>query len=302
MTPPNHRLGMSLQVCLLGFGEVGQALAADFIARGVSGLVAWDVLFAVPDSLPRRAAQAQGVRVGANIEAAIPGADLVISAVTAAQDVAAARSVAPHLKRNAYFLDVNSVSPGAKVEASQLIEAAGARYVESAIMSPIAPKRAASPMLFGGPHAVQFLPLARQLGFAGASVFSDRIGSASAAKMCRSVVVKGMEALLGESLLAARRYGVENAVLESLGSLLTTDDWQAHARYMISRSLVHGRRRAEEMREVARTVVEAGFEPRMSRACAVWQDWAAAHRAAAAHEDLDDMLDSMTDGRSRGSI
>jgi 3-hydroxyisobutyrate dehydrogenase-like beta-hydroxyacid dehydrogenase len=119
--------------------------------------------------------------------------------------------------------------------------------------------------------------------------------------MCRSVIVKGMEALLGESLLAARRYGVEGAVLESLGSLLNSDDWRAQARYMISRSLVHGRRRAEEMREVARTVGEAGFEPRMSSACAVWQDWASAHRAAAAHEDLNDMLDSMTGGRSRGT-
>lgn len=293
---------MSLQVCLLGFGEVGQALAVDLTARGVSGLVAWDILFPVPDSGPRRASEAKGVRAGTSIEDAIPGTDLVISAVTAAQDVAAARSVAPHLKRNAYFLDVNSVSPGAKVEASQIVAAAGARYVEAAIMSPIAPKRAASPMLLGGPHAAEFLPLARQLGFAGASVFSDRIGSASAAKMCRSVVVKGMEALLGESLLAARRYGVENAVLDSLSSLLTTENWRVQARYMISRSLVHGRRRAEEMREVARTVGEAGFEPRMSSACAVWQDWAAAHRAAAAHEDLDDMLDSMTEGRSRGSI
>jgi 3-hydroxyisobutyrate dehydrogenase-like beta-hydroxyacid dehydrogenase len=292
---------MSLQVCLLGFGEVGQALAVDLTARGVPDLVAWDILFAVADSGPRRAAAAKSVRAAASIEDAIATADLVISAVTAAQDAAAARSVVPYLERNAWYLDVNSVSPGVKVEVSQIVAAAGGRYVESAIMSPINPRRAASPMLLGGPHAAEFLPIARQLGFAGARVFSDRIGSASAAKMCRSVIVKGMEALLGESLLAARRYGVENAVLDSLGSLLSADDWRAQARYMISRSLVHGRRRAEEMREVARTVVEAGFEPRMSSACAVWQDWASAHRPAAAHEDLNDLLDAITDGRSRGT-
>jgi 3-hydroxyisobutyrate dehydrogenase-like beta-hydroxyacid dehydrogenase len=293
---------MSLRVCLLGFGEVGQALAVDLGARGVSDLMAWDILFPVADSAPSRALAAKGLRAGANVADAIATADLVVSAVTAAQDVVAARSVAPHLKRNAYLLDVNSVSPAVKVEASQIVEAAGGRYVEAAIMSPINPQRAASPMLFGGPHAAEFLPIARQLGFSGASVFSDRVGSASAAKMCRSVIVKGMEALLGESLLAARRYGVEDAVLESLGSLLAKDDWHAQARYMISRSLIHGRRRAEEMREVARTIVEAGFEPRMSSACAVWQDWAAAHRAAAAHEDLKDMLDSMTEVRSRRSV
>lgn len=293
---------MSLRVCLLGFGEVGQALAVDLGARGVSDLAAWDILFPVLDSAPSRAIAAKGLRASASLADAVCDADLVISAVTAGQDVAAARSVAPHLKRNAHFLDVNSVSPAVKVETSQIVERAGGRYVEAAIMSPINPQRAASPMLFGGPHAAEFLPIARQLGFSSASVFSDRVGSASAAKMCRSVIVKGMEALLGESLLAARRYGVADAVLDSLGSLLAKDDWHAQARYMISRSLIHGRRRAEEMREVARTIVEAGFEPRMSSACAVWQDWAAAHRAAAAHEDLNDVLDAMTDGRSRGSV
>lgn len=280
---------MSLRICLLGFGEVGQALAVDLGARGIQTFAVWDILFPVPDSPPRRAVVVQNIRAAISAQEAVANADLVISAVTASQDVAAARSVAPDLKRGAYFLDVNSVSPAVKVETSQIVETAGGRYIEAAIMSPINPKRAASPMLFGGPHAAEFLPIGRQLGFSGASVFSDRIGSASAAKMCRSVIVKGMEALLGESLLAARRYGVEDAVLDSLGTLLAKNDWHAQARYMISRSLIHGRRRAEEMREVARTIVEAGFEPRMSSACAVWQDWAAAHRAAAAHEDLNDM-------------
>ena len=90
---------MSLQVCLLGFGEVGQALAVDFAARGVTGLVAWDVLFPVADSAPRRATAAKSVRAAANVQDAAADADLVISAVTAAQDVAAARSVVPHLRR-----------------------------------------------------------------------------------------------------------------------------------------------------------------------------------------------------------
>jgi 3-hydroxyisobutyrate dehydrogenase-like beta-hydroxyacid dehydrogenase len=293
---------MSRRVSLLGFGEVGQALALDLGARGVSDLLAWDILFAVPDSPPRRAVIGQKARAAASVQEGIADADLIISAVTAAQAVAAARAAAQYLKRGAHFLDVNSVSPAVKVETCQIVEAYGGRYVEAAIMSPINPKRAAAPMLLGGPHAAEFLPIARQLGFSGASVFSDRVGNASAAKMCRSVIVKGMEALLGESLLAARRYGVEEAVLDSLGSLLAQENWHVHARYMISRSLIHGRRRAEEMREVARTVVEAGFEPRMSSACAVWQDWAAAHRAAAAHEDLNDMLDAMMQGRSRGGV
>jgi 3-hydroxyisobutyrate dehydrogenase-like beta-hydroxyacid dehydrogenase len=224
-------------------------------------------------------------------------ADLVISAVTAAQIVEAARSVAPHLKRDAWYFDLNSTSPAAKQRAGELIDGAGGRFVEAAIMSPIAPKGGASPMLLGGPHASAFQSLAQQLGFSHADVMPGKLGAAAAAKMCRSVVVKGMEALMLESLLAARRHGVEREVLESLRSL-RLEDWRSSGRYMISRALIHGRRRAEEMREAARTVQEAGLEPRMSGACVGWQSWAGEHAGAASHEDLEAMLDALLPKRS----
>jgi 3-hydroxyisobutyrate dehydrogenase-like beta-hydroxyacid dehydrogenase len=192
-----------------------------------------------------------------------------------------------------WFLDLNSVSPGVKRQAARLIGERGARYVEAAVMAPVPPKRLATAMLLGGPHAAAFLPLAQRLGFAGAQVFSNEIGRASAAKMCRSVLVKGMEALLAESLLAARSHGVDEAVLASMRDVLPATDWRAVARYMISRSLRHGVRRAEEMREVARTLAEAGVEPSMSRACVERQSWAAQHRDAAAASTLESMLDAI---------
>ena len=131
-----------------------------------------------------------------------------------------------------------------------MIEAAGGRYVEAAVMSPIAPRRLGSPLLLGGPHARQFLPLAQALGFSGVDgLCRRRSAAASAAKMCRCVIVKGLEALLAESLLTARRHGVEAAVLASLQDLFPVGDWDELARYMISRSVQHGRRRAEEMAE-----------------------------------------------------
>lgn len=285
-------------ICLLGFGEVGQTLAADFRAAGVTRLTAFDLLFKDPRSACTRAAIEANIRVANSAVEAVATADLVMSAVTAAQDVAAARSVVRAMKPGAYFLDVNSVSPSVKTEAAALIDSGGARYVEAAIMSPINPKRIGSPMLFGGKHAAAFLPLALELGFSGAEVFSDQIGRASAAKMCRSVMIKGMEALLAESLLSARYYGVESTVIDSLRNLFPAADWSTLARYMISRSLVHGRRRAEEMREVAQTVQEAGLQPHMSTACAERQDWAANFRDAASIDELDAMLDAVL-GRAK---
>lgn len=285
---------MSIQrICLLGFGEVGQLLATDFRAAGVMHLAAFDLRFKDPESACERAAVAAGVRVASSAGEAVADADLIVNAVTAAQDLAATRSVLGTVKRAAYCLDVNSVSPGVKAQAADLIDATGGRYVEAAIMSPIAPKRVASPMLLGGKHAITFLPLAQKLGFSGAQVFSDQVGRASAAKMCRSVMIKGMEALLTESLLTARHYGVESTVIDSLRNLFPATDWTAVARYMISRSLTHGRRRAEEMREVAQTVTEAGLQPHMSAACAQRQDWAGAFREMASIEELEGMLDAV---------
>ncbi len=280
-------------ICLLGFGEVGQTLAADFKAAGITQLTAYDLLFKDAASACTRAAIAAKLHVANSAVEAVATADLVVSAVTAAQDIAAARAVVGAMKPGAYFLDVNSVSPGVKREAATLIDCAGGRYIEAAIMSPINPNGAGSPMLFGGRHAMGFLPLAQQLGFSRAEVFSEQIGRASAAKMCRSVMIKGMEALLTESLLSARHYGVESTVIDSLRNLFPGADWPTLARYMISRSLTHGKRRAEEMREVARTVTEAGLQPQMSAACAQRQDWAADFREAASIEALDAMLDAV---------
>jgi 3-hydroxyisobutyrate dehydrogenase-like beta-hydroxyacid dehydrogenase len=278
-------------ICLLGFGEVGQALAPELRAH-TGSLAAWDLKFSDAASAASLAAPRLGVLAASDACAAVADADLVISAVTAAQTGEAARSAAPHLKQGAWYFDLNSCSPAAKTAAAAAIDSAGGRFVEAAIMSPIAPRNSAAPMLLGGAHAAAFASIAQELGFTGVTVFSGKLGAASAAKMCRSVIVKGLEALVLESLLAARSFGVERAVLESLHTL-SLDDWRAQSRYMISRALIHGRRRAEEMREAAHTVAEAGFAPGMSNACADWQEWASHRFAADSTPDLESLLDTL---------
>ncbi len=284
-------------ICLLGFGEVGQVLAEDFSGKGFT---AWDLKFADPAADPARALAGYGLVVPASAHDAVSDADVIISAVTAAQDEAAARSVAGGLGPGSWFMDVNSAAPAQKQAAARVIAAAGGRYVEAVIMSPIGTKRIASPMLLGGPHAQAFLPVVQGLGFSGASVFSAEIGPASATKLCRSIIIKGLEALLTESMLAARHYGVEHTVLASLSDFFPGQDWEKLARYMIERGLQHGTRRAEEMREAAATVAAAGLEPSMSDATAARQDWAAGHRAALQAENLEAMLDRVLQDMKTG--
>lgn len=82
-------------------------------------------------------------------------------------------------------------------------------------------------------------------------------------------------------------------MLESLENLLTDDDWTSAAHYMLSRSLLHGWRRAEEMQEAARTVAEAGIEPWMSEACARRQARTASFAADVQASGFEDLLDAI---------
>jgi 3-hydroxyisobutyrate dehydrogenase-like beta-hydroxyacid dehydrogenase len=274
---------MTIQtIALIGLGEVGRVIAADLPSH--LAVTAFDTHAAKLDK-PGRATVCGSAAV------AVSQADLVISAVTAAQTVAAAKSVLPGLKSGAWYMDLNSASPEAKIAAGEVIASAAGRYVETAVMSPIEPKRLASPMLLGGPWAQEFAAVVRDLGFVEAKFYSETPGKASATKLCRSVMIKGLEALISESLLSARHYGVEDTVLESLNNLFPHADWQGYARYMISRTLEHGARRAEEMEEAARTVAGAGVTPLMSKATVERQAWAPDYSKALEETDLKAMLD-----------
>ncbi len=288
-----------MNITFIGLGEVGAILAED-LARHAPR-VAWDLQFANASSIPVRNAHALDVRVATSAQDASHDAQLIISAVTASQTIAAAREVAAAIAPGAFYLDLNSAAAATKVEAAALITSAGGRYVEAAVMSPILPKRIGAPMLLGGPHAREAQPMLTEIGFSGAQFYVDVVGAAAAVKLCRSVIVKGMEALLWESMRAARDYGVEQEVLSSLDNLLPSADWPELARYMISRMLEHGARRAEEMHEAARSVSDAGVTPHMSLASAAHQADAAAFRDATQYSDLSSMLDAIGAAAARKS-
>ena len=186
----------------------------------------------------------------------------------------ARRLRAASLRPGAWFLDFNSASPGAKQRAGALVDGAGGRYVEAAVMTSIPPYRIKVPLLLGGPHAAAMLAHLQALGFV-AELASDRLGIASATKMCRSVMIKGLEAMVIESFTTARAYGVEDAVIASLHETFPGIDWERQGAYFFQRVIEHGRRRSEEVREVAETVREIGLEPWSASGTAQRQAWVA---------------------------
>jgi len=261
------------RVAIVGFGEAGGILGHDLAARGL-GVATYDILFDSRDAREAMLAKVRGsiVRAGENLEDAARDAQLVISAVTASSALDVAKEASRLLRAGQVFLDINSVSPGTKQRMAEHFAKSPAHFVEAAVMAAVPAPRSKVPMLLGGTHAAELADRLRSIGM-NASVASDRIGVASAVKMCRSVVIKGLEALAVESMFAARRHGAEDAVLASLASTFPEMGWNGKLPdYLISRVAEHGKRRAAEMREAAQALRDVGIEPLMAEATAERQD------------------------------
>jgi 3-hydroxyisobutyrate dehydrogenase-like beta-hydroxyacid dehydrogenase len=261
-------------VGLVGYGEVGRILGEDLRKQDVR-VTAYDLKLDNGQAAALRDhASAHGVTLAASHADLVAQSDFIISAVTASQAVAVAQACAPAVKPGAWFLDFNSASPGAKRRAAALIDGKGGRYVEGAVMTSIPPTRIRVPLLLGGGGAGELAPLLAELGF-NVKVASAKLGVASAVKMCRSVMIKGLEAMVIESFTTARAYGVEDAVLASLKETFPGIDWEKQGAYFFQRVIEHGRRRAEEVREVAETVREIGLTPWSAHGTAERQAWVA---------------------------
>ena len=265
----NHPLK---DVALIGFGEAGAIIGQDLAALGVR-VRTYDRLLADPQhsAAIRAKADRANVEVYESAADAVQGVQLVISAVTAGSALTVAVGLAEWLQPGQLFMDINSVAPATKQAASEALQSSGAFYIDAAVMAPVPPQRLQTPILLGGSQALTLMHWLEPLGF-NVTVVADRIGVASAIKMCRSIMIKGLEALTTECLSTARQYGAEERVLASLHKSfphMGWDDRQPH--YLVSRVAEHGRRRAEEMEEVAKTCADVGVIPNMSRAIVATQ-------------------------------
>ena len=265
----------------VGFGEAGFHLARGLRRAGAPPLIAFDINAnhgTAGERIRVRAAET-GTRLVETPQALAHGAAVILSVVTAASAVEAAASVAGHLAADHLYADLNSVSPTTKRQIAAVITAGAGRFVEAAVMAPVPGPEQRVPMVLNGPWASALADaLSRyEMRF---DIMNEAIGTAAAVKMCRSIVIKGLEALLLECAVAAAEYGAADRVFDSLRETYPGMDWRKTAEYMIGRVLEHGERRAHEMEEVAETLRAAGIEPLMAEATARRQDWESTLRSA----------------------
>ena len=265
-----------LRIGFIGFGEAGFHIARGLRGAGLSRISAYDINTRTPglgEKIQRRVSESEVELVESNAELS-RASDLVLSTVTANRAREAAEQTAPFLEARHVYADLNSVSPALKQSIGEIVESRGARFVEIAIMSPVPPHGHRVPMFLGGAHAQVFVDRLAPYGM-NLEVISEQIGAASATKMCRSIIVKGLEALLLECVLGAAPYDADERVFATLDEAFPGMNWKKLAGYMISRVVEHGERRAREMEEVAAMLRAVGVEPMMAEATVKRQDWLA---------------------------
>jgi 3-hydroxyisobutyrate dehydrogenase-like beta-hydroxyacid dehydrogenase len=255
-------------VAFIGFGEVGQTFARALAARDGIRLSAHDILFPHPAGQRLLTCAIElGVRAETSPEAAMTGARFVFSAVTASQAEAVARHAAQHLKPGQIFVDVNSAAPATKQRAAAHVLASGADYIECAVMQPVLKPGLAVPILAGGPRAEDAARILNGFGM-NLTPVATAYGRASAMKLCRSIMIKGLEALMVDCAAASEAQDVKDDVFRSLAETFPSIDWPALADNMRERVATHGVRRSAEMFEAGEMLASIGMNPGLANAVA----------------------------------
>lgn len=263
------------RLTFIGFGEAAKAMVAG-LREERPGLEVhlYDIRFdgAEGDDL-RAAARQLGAECHDSLAAAVAAGELVLSTVVARAAVAVAEAAAPHMKPGQIYIDLNSAAPRTKVAVAEALKASGCDVLDGAILSPVPRHRHKVPILLCGPRAGAATARLNALGFE-AEDGGATLGAASATKMLRSIMIKGVEALFLECVAAASQFGASERVLQSLQPSLPGLDWPERARYLTSRAALHGTRRSAEMREAATMLRDMGIDPLMAEAAAKRIAWA----------------------------
>ena len=208
----NSESNPMFNIALIGCGEAAEALSEP-LREQIQGV--WDIKLLDDSHGMRERIESLNMRPADSVEDAVSGADLVISLVTADQAQLACEAAAPHLQKGAVYLECNSCSPGTKKHNAAIIEQHGGKLVDVAIMSPVNPARINTPLLLSGQQAAKLCDWLSSHGY-NAKYFASEIGQASAVKMTRSIMIKGMEALTAECLLTAKKLGIDDTIIASL--------------------------------------------------------------------------------------
>ncbi len=256
---------MGFKLGYIGFGEAAYNMGKGLKKEGFEDILAFDVALnmegAAKDVFLRRAADA-GVAVAKSAREVVEACDVVVICVPARFTAPTADGLLPYAREDQLFVDVTTALPGIKEAEAEKFAAAGAKYVDSAMLGSLVVSAHKVPMLASGDGAKRWkdlmTPFAMKITLVGEG---SKPGAASRIKLARSVFMKGIEALIVESMLFARKMGIEDNILASISNSIDKESFKDLAKRMAGADLVHSERRAFEVGEAMELMREVGVEP-----------------------------------------
>jgi 3-hydroxyisobutyrate dehydrogenase-like beta-hydroxyacid dehydrogenase len=245
-----------MHIAILGLGEAGCKFANDLAAMGVT-VSGWDPN--LQRTLDKKIRFAQN-----NIDAA-KDADIILSVNLSAAAETIAKEVLPVMNADKIYAEMNTASPQKKLAVYEMLKSSGVQFVDVAIMAPVPPKGIKTPLLASGPGAKKMQEKLESLAL-DFSLLSENVGDASTKKLLRSIVYKGVAAVICEAIEAGKAFGLEKYIREQIHSVIGGND--ALIDRFVEGSYTHAERRIHEMEAVVQMLEEKNLQPLMSAAAA----------------------------------
>jgi 3-hydroxyisobutyrate dehydrogenase-like beta-hydroxyacid dehydrogenase len=245
------------RVCVFGLGEAGSLIARDLAMLPAVEVHGYD---------PADVATPGGVLRHDHPEAAVAGADVVLGITAAADATAALTQALDAIPRGAVYADLATASAGLQRSLAATAVGAGVGFTDVALMSPVHGTGLRTPALASGPAAQAFIAIMGPLGMPVEHA-GDEPGMAATRKLLRSVVVKGLTALVVESMQAAEAAGLAGETWDNIAGQLTAAD-EEFIRRLVTGTGRHAARRVHEMEAATELLAELGVEPIMTSATA----------------------------------
>lgn len=154
------------------------------------------------------------------------------------------------------YLDANAISPQRAIKIGQMMEINSIQFVDGGIIGGPAWKPKATWLYLSGEHANEIASYFSN-GLLETKIIGNKVGNASALKMCYAAYTKGTTALLSAILAAAESLGVQ----EELYQHWDMDDtgFSEQVTQRVRRVTAKAWRFEGEMKEIAATFRDAGL-------------------------------------------
>lgn len=246
---------------IIGFGEVGQVFASGMLENNPDvNVYVYDILLEKKEKEMEEKIISIGAEPIYRIDQLAQKCEIVFSLVSSSASIHVAQEFSKGLDNQKIFIDFTTSTPHDKEISGNAVHDKKGFYVDAAIMGTVATEKSKVPLLLSGSHAAETEKQLTTLGF-NCQIVNLPNGASASIKLLRSIFMKGLEALVLETMITARNYGVDKEVQKSISETMDNNDFTTFSNALITTHMVHKNRRMKEVSDCIKIIKDANLEP-----------------------------------------